>query len=209
MIRFSGYDWRVRDVPSSRGGWNRYSPSNVFVDTAGAMHLQMKRTGTGWVCSEVSLSRSLGYGTYRFGVRDVSHLEPAMVFTIFTWDYSGGDQANREMDVEITRWGDPSNSNADFVVQPFDVAANVARFEAPGGKLTHSFRWEQGSVSFRTIRGAGTGARPAVVAEHMFTSGVPSPGIESLRMNHYAYHRGKPIQGNTSEVVVEQFEYLP
>jgi hypothetical protein len=144
-------------------------------------------------------------------------LEPSFVFGMFTWDYSGGAQGNREMDIEITRWGDPSNQNAQYVVQPYDVAANVVRFAAPEGILTHTFRWEPGRVSFRTVRGMGGGLeggpesvqRSAMVAEHVFTSGVPSPGIESVRMNHYVFHGSAAVQASASEVVVERFEYLP
>lgn len=61
-------------------------------------------------------------------MRDTSKLEPAVVLALFTWDYAGGDDNNREMDVEISRWGDPANKNAQYVVQPFHVPANVARF---------------------------------------------------------------------------------
>ena len=203
-IQFSGYEWRVRDAPSDRGGKNLYSPSNVSVDASGAMHLRLNKTGADWTCAEVSNTRSLGYGTYRFVVRDVSHLEPSMVFGIFTWDYAGWEHGNREMDIEITRWGDPANQNSQYVVQPYHVAANVARYEAPAGTLSYEFRWEPDRVSFKTLRGTG-----AVVAEHVFTSGVPAPGIESVRMNHYVFHGGVALKEAASEVVVERFEYLP
>lgn len=208
-IPFSGYEWRLRDAPSSRGGKNLYSPSNVRVDANGALHLGLCKIGDDWSCSEVSMTRSLGYGRYRFVVQDVSHLEPSVVFGMFTWDYAGGEQGNREMDIEITRWGDAANQNAQYVVQPFYVAANVARYAAPAGTLTHEIRWESGRVAFQTVRGSGTGAQGTVVAEHVFTSGVPMPGIESIRMNHYVYHGGVPVKANASEVVVERFEYLP
>jgi hypothetical protein len=156
----------------------------------------------------VSLTRSLGYGTYRFVVRDTSRLEPSEVFTIFTWDYAGGEQGNREMDIETTRWGDATNHSAQYVVQPYNVPANVVRFTAPPGELTHQFRWEAGRISFRTVRGRGE--QGPVVAEHVFTSGIPAPGIESIRMNHYVFRTGHlPVEGNQSEVVVERFEYLP
>jgi hypothetical protein len=209
IISFSGYDWRLRDAPSSRGGTNLYSPANVTVDPAGAIHLRMKKAGADWICSEMSLSRSLGYGAYRFVVRDISHLEPSMVFSIFTWDYSGGLPTHREMDLELSRWGDPAAPNGHYVVQPFHVPANVAHFKAPKGKLIHTMKWEQGRLTFRTTSDGAAGAREVLVAEHVFTSGVPVPGIESVRMNHYAYHQGAPIQASESEVVVEQFEYLP
>jgi hypothetical protein len=142
-------------------------------------------------------------------VRETSNLEPAAVLAMFTWDYAGGDENNREMDVEVSRWGDPASKNTQYVIQPFHVPANVARFTSPSGVLTHSFRWELGRVSFRTVRGAANGAPPEVVSEHVFTSGVPAPGAETVRMAFYVFGKnGQPLQ-NGAEVVVEKFEFLP
>ena len=212
-LQFSGYEWRVRNAPSSRGGKNYpYDPGNAWTDESGALHLRIAKASGGWACAEVSLTRSLGYGTYSFTVRDTSRMEPAAVFGMFTWDYTGADQNNREMDIEISRWGDPAHKNTQYVVQPFHVAANIAKFAAPGGALTHSLRWEPGRASFKTIRNSEPGktVRGAeTIAEHVFTSSVPSPGIESVRMNLYIFGPAKiPLQ-NEAEVVIEKFEYLP
>jgi hypothetical protein len=209
IISFSGYEWRARDVPSSRGSNNPYDPSNAWTDASGAMHLKIAKGGTDWTCAEVTLTQSFGYGTYRFMVRDISHLEPAAVFGMFTWDYAGGTPSNREMDIEFGRWGHAANKNGQYVVQPYYVASNVARFDAPAGPLTHSFLWEPGRVTFRTVRGMGNGAGNSLVAERVFNSGVPSPGIESVRMVLY-YFRGSQIPlVEGGEVVIERFEYLP
>ncbi len=208
-VHFSGYEWRVRDAPSSRGGVNNYDPANAWTDASGALHLRIAKAAGKWTCAEVSLTRSLGYGTYSFVVRDASHLEPAAVFGMFTWDYSGADQNYREVDIEISRFGDPASKNAEYVVQPYYVPANVARFAAPSGALTHSFHWEPGRVSFRTVRGSQAGGGARAVAEHVFTSGVPSHGIESIRMNLYVYGSAQVPLENGAEVVIEKFEYLP
>jgi hypothetical protein len=208
-LHFSGYEWRVRDAPSSRGGGNDYDPANAWTDANGALHLRIVKAAGKWTCAEVSLTRSLGYGTYSFVVRDTSHLEPAAVFGMFTWDYSGADQNYREVDIEISHWGDPAIKNAQYVVQPYYVPANVARFVTPSGTVTHSFHWEAERISFRTIRGSQIGAGADAVAEHVFTSGVPSHGIESIRMNLYVFGRAKIPLENGAEVVIEKFEYLP
>ena len=208
-LRFSGYEWRVRDAPSSRGGMNLYDPSNAWTDTRGALHLRIAKVSGKWTCAEVSLTRSLGYGTYSFVVRDTSHLEPAAVFGMFTWDYSGAEQNYREVDIEISRFGDPASKNAEYVVQPYYVPANVARFTTPSGTLTHSFHWEPGRISFRSVRGSQAGAGTTTFAEHVFTSGVPSHGIESIRMNLYVYGSAKIPLESGAEVVIEKFEYLP
>jgi hypothetical protein len=188
---------------------NMYDPANAWTDDSGALHLRIVKREDKWTCAEVSLTRSLGYGTYSITVRDTSGLEPALVFAMFTWDYAGGNQNNREMDIEISRWGDPMSKNAQYEVQPFYVPANVFRFNEPMGSLTHSFRWEPDRVTFRTVRGSAAGLSPEVISEHAFTSGVPAPGAESVRMALFIYGKADtPIQ-NDAEVVIEKFEYLP
>jgi hypothetical protein len=183
-LQFAGYEWRVRDTPSERGGWtNRYDPRNAWTDQTGALHLRIASSEDGWTSAEVILTRSLGYGSYSFVVRDVQHLSPAVVLGLFTWDDAAGDQRFREMDVEISRWGDPANVNAQYVIQPYYVPANVSRFQAPEGTLTHTLRWEVGRAAFRTVRGAAGPGAPKLVAEHTFTSGVPLPGNEAIRIN--------------------------
>jgi hypothetical protein len=210
FTRFSGLTWRVRWKPSDRGGTsNLYHPDNVYVDQAGALHLRIIKRGERWTCSEVNLTRSLGYGTYSFTVEDTSTLEPAVVFGMFMWDYSTDQQSNREFDIEISRWGNPNSQNAQFVVQPNYAVMNLSRFAAPAGKVKYTFFWEPGRVTMlasRTNRGA-----PAV-SKHVFTSEIPRPGSESIRMVLYVYWGKK---GNSAglqrpaEVVVDEFHFLP
>ncbi|MCU1235972.1 MAG: hypothetical protein JWP63_3939 [Candidatus Solibacter sp.] len=201
-LHFSGYRWQLREVASDRGGTrNYYDAANGWTDKNGHLHLRLARKGDRWSSAEVSLTRSLGYGTYRLVVRDISHLEPAVVFSMFTWDDEG---PAREMDIEIGRWGEPASKNAQFVVQPYYVPANSVRFNAPAGRLTHWFRWEPGQASFATVRSGGE-----VVAEHTFTSGIPLPGKEAVHLNLYLFDNKRNPLREACEVVIEKFEYLP
>lgn len=204
VIRFSGYDWEVRHEASERGGTlNPYDPDNVWTDGQGYLHLRTTKRSDGWAGAELQLTHSLGHGLYRFRVRDISNLDPATALTLYTRDELATDQYNREIDMEVSRWGDLSEANAQFVVPPFSEPANVFRFEAPGGPLDWSFRWQPGRVLFETSRATG------MVARHEFTASVPSPGGESVRMNLYVYGNSRLPARNASEVVIEKFEYLP
>lgn len=211
-LQFSGYEWEIRQSVSERGGTiNHHDAANAFTDADGRLHMRITpRDGGGWNSAELILTRGLGYGTYMAVVRDTSQLEPAAVFSMFTWDEAVADPNHREMDIEISKWGDPKNKNGQFVVQPYHVPANVARFSVPSGLLTHAFRWEPGRVLFRTLRGevtTATAGRP--VFEHLFTSGVPAPGSETVRLSLYVFvHTEHPLQNGT-EVIVEKFVYLP
>jgi hypothetical protein len=157
----------------------------------------------------VKLTRSLGYGTYRFQVRDVSHLEPSALLTLIAWDGVGTESNRHELDVELGRWGYLDNDNVHYVVQPYYVPANFVAFRAPPGLYTHSFRWEPGKVTFSTVAGSGntTGAR--IFNQHVFTSGVPSPEGESVRIALYVFHQGRIPLENENEVIIDEFEYLP
>ena len=211
FVNFSGFQWRVRKVASDRGGTrNLYDPNNIYVDQAGALHLQIINRDNQWTCSEVNLTRSLGYGTYSFTVEDTSHFEPAVVFGIFTWDYSSNQGNRGEFDINISRWADPQNKNAEFVVQPAFVPLNMVRFTAPAGKLKHTIVWKAGRVTMSTSRvSAGTST---VVSKHDFTSEVPTPGSESVRMTFYVYadpNHKLPGIHDRAEVVVDGFEFMP
>jgi hypothetical protein len=211
LLRFSGYDWTVRTISSDRGGLNNlYGAENAWTDASGALHLRITKKEDRWSCAELELTRSLGYGTYIITVRDTSSLEPAAVLSMNTFDDWGGDQHYRELDFEFGRWGDATRkTNMQYGIQPFYVPGNVSPFVLPKGTFTHSLRWESGSASFKTIRGTSMQAGVPVISEHVFTSGVPSPGQERIQFLFYVIASEKSPMQKGNEVVVEKFEYLP
>ena len=208
VLTFSGYEWDVREIPSDRGGTNDYDRANAWTDAKGFLHLALAQREGRWTSAEVILTRSLGFGTYVFTVQDLSGLDPAAAFGMLTWDDESAEQNHRELDIEISQWGDRSIPNGQFVLQPYYVPANVARFSAPSGTLTHSFRWEPGRARFRTVRGATLTDVPPV-AQHEFTAGVPTPGAERVRINLYYFRYSPAPPQKDVEVVVERFQYLP
>jgi hypothetical protein len=209
-VHFSGYDWNVRIAGSDRGGQpNTYDPENVWIDGNGYLHLRMQQGKGAWLCAEVSLARSLGYGSYTFVVQDIGHLNPSAVFGLYTADDMRTDDVLSELDIEVSRWGKAANKNAQFVVQPFYVAENVARFMAPAGVLTYTFRWEPGRASFRTTSGPLSGPASKTVSEHVFTSGIPNPSNEAVHIELYDYRHSNSSSPQPTEVVIEKFEFLP
>jgi hypothetical protein len=204
LLHFSGYDWEVRQIDGDRNGSpNVYSPNNAWTDEKGFLHLRVTGSPGDWRCSEVIQTRNFGYGTYRFTVRDLSHMEPALALSLVTWDESTPDPPHRELTIEFSRWGDPESKNGQFVVQPYYIPANVSRFEAPAGVVTSSFHWQPGHVDFET---KSSGANEQ---HHTFTSGVPSPGNERVRMHLCGFQYSKVPLAHEGEVVIEKFEYLP
>jgi hypothetical protein len=210
IVHFSGYDWKVRAASSNRGGEaNAYSIENVWTDTRGALHLHMGERNGQWTCAEIALTRSLGYGTYRFVVEDSAHLDPAAVVGMFTWDDVRSEGFRNELDIELSRWGNGKWDNAQYVVQPFYVPENVTRFQAPPGRVTHTLRWEPNRATFRSYSGAVAGASAKPFSEHVFTSGIPAPSGETVHMNLYEYRHSRNRTHPPADVVIDSFEYLP
>jgi hypothetical protein len=208
-LAFSGYEWEVRQQPNDRYGMNDYDARNVWVDKEGHLHLLLNQRDGRWTSAEIWMTRSLGYGTYSIDLRDTSQLDPAVALSMYTWDPLGADQNFRELTVDVSRWGDPDSMNGQYVVQPESVAANVFRFAVPAGRVTHSFRWEPGRVSFRTVRLGGASRSDHLVAERLFTVRVPTAGAENPHIV-LLYDRGSPKPPSKDvEVVVEKFAFLP
>jgi hypothetical protein len=210
ILNFSGYEWTTSTGPIFRAGSrNFFDPANVWTDERGALHLRISGSPEKWTAAEMKLTRSLGYGTYKFQVRDISHLEPSAVLSLVTWDGVGTENNRRELDIELSRWGYLDNTNVNYVVQPYYVPANYFPFRVPPGLYTHSFRWEPGKVTFSTVAGSGDAGGGRVINQHVFNSGVPSPGGESVRIALYVFHQGHIPLKTENEVIIDKFEYLP
>ena len=210
-LRFGGYEWEVRQTPGSPAELRTvYDPANAWVDENGFLHLRIAGSPGGWTSADLSLARSLGYGSYHFVVRDVSDLEPSAALSISIRDDSG---PYREMNIQISRWGQTGGKNAQYIVQPYFVPANMVRFLAPAGTLTWSLSWEPGRASFRMIRGTVQGnqadGKGETISAHTFTSGVPAPETESVRLTFSVFYGQHNPMKHGAEVIFEKFEYLP
>jgi hypothetical protein len=203
-ITFAGETWYVKTSSGRVGpGPNYFSDrtTNVWVDTAGRLHLKITRSGGRWYCSEVVSARSFGYGTYRFYLdSSVDNLDRNVVLGLFTWN---DDPAffNREIDVELARWGSPNNLNAQYVVQPYTDPLNVFRFQQPSGPSTHEFTWQPGLVTFQSTNAGG------LIASHADNSGIPEAGGENARMNLWLFQGRAPSNKKEVEVIVGRFEF--
>ena len=212
VLHFSGYDWMVRSEPNHRGGSrNLFDPANAWIDAKGALHLRISREGDHWACAEVKLTRSLGYGTYSFVVRDTSQMDLSAVLTLFTWDGGGPEENRHEVSYEVSHWGNPEDkTSTTMLIQPYYIATNGFRFQPPKGTVTNSYRWDPSQVTFRSYAGIhseGTGGH--LLQEKVFTSGIPAAGGESARINLYVFGKGQVPLQHQNEIIIDKFEFFP
>lgn len=206
-IEFSGYTWQVKSSAGAVGpGPNVFSDSTsgVWVDGSGRLHLKITYSKGRWRCAEVINTQSLGLGRYTFELDSrVDGLDPNVVLGLFTWSDDPA-YANRELDIEFSRWGNAADpTNGQYVVQPYDGAGHLLRVtQAAVASSTHSFDWEPGSVAF-----AGSAAAPS--AWTYAGADVPPPGSEHARMNLWLFRGAPPTDGRAVEVVVKRFSFTP
>jgi hypothetical protein len=206
-IAFSGYTWQVKSSADMVGpGPNRFSdsPANVWVDTLGRLHLKLTRSKGRWYCAEVVNTQSLGHGRYLFELDSpVDALDPNVVLGLFTWSDDPSFN-NREMDIELSRWGNAADAtNGQYVVQPYDRAGNLQRItQRHVSSSTLSFDWQTNAVAF-----AASAAGPS--SWTYAGSDVPPPGSERARMNLWLYRGAPPANGKSVEIVVRRFLFTP
>jgi hypothetical protein len=213
QIVFSGYIWSVKTSSGRVGpGPNYFSDTtqSVWVDTAGRLHMKIRKIKSRWYSSEVILNQNLGYGKYRFYLDSpVDSLDRNAVLGLFTWSDAIAYN-HREIDIEFSRWGSVNNQNAQYVVQPYDLAQNIHRFSWPSGatQSVHSFQWQSSSVFCQSVKGFSLPPAPAnLLQQWTFNSGIPVPGDENTRINLWLY-RGRAPSAE-QEVIINRFEFVP
>jgi hypothetical protein len=205
-IRWSGYRWEIKSSTGRVGpGPNYYSARNVRVDAEGRLHLRITKGQGRWYSAEIGLDHSLGYGTYTWTLASrVDQLDANAVLGLFTYDHTSPEHAYREIDIEVSRWGDPdATTNAQFVVQPWNRPGNLRRTrlgsEVPA---TLSFTWTKTGLTWRAPQ-----ATPSTYTYR--GADRPPRGNERARINLWL-HRGRaPIRDRAVEVVLRSFRFQP
>jgi len=218
FLSFSGYDWWVKANPSPIGpGPNYFSDltNNAWTDTNGWLHLRITNRTNAWQCAEIISARTFGPGNYRFELNTlVNGLDPNVTLGLFTWS-DDPTFADREIDVECSRWDNAADTNnSQFVVQPFDAPNHLLRYPV-GSKIsdsTHTFAWETNRVTFLAQDGPyNPGASNTIIGSWVFTNAaaVPQSGDENVHLNLWLQSGNPPFNGLETEVVIKSFTFVP
>jgi hypothetical protein len=220
-INFSGRNWRVKGPGFYGPGPNLFcdTPSCTWTDSEGRLHLTIQNISGSWYSTEVTLEEPLGYGDHIFTtVGRLDDWHENVVFGLFVWQYGACfDPANgwwnpyNEVDVEFSRWGNPSSDVGHFVAQPFDYPGNASDFDVTfsNGEFTsHAFRWLNDRIEYRSWRGGPQSESPANLIHAWTYKGphIPRPEQPRVHINFWQF-TGPP--GEDEEVVIDQFLFVP
>ena len=201
-LTFAGYQWTVKSSATPVGpGPNLYDAAGPFVDSSGALHLQIMQTTAGWESSEVILNPILGYGTYRWTVDGpLSTLDPNVVMALFTYDQSNTPPWDGELDFEASRFADAGDpTNAQYVVQPYTTSGNLQRITLPNSNVTTvTMTWLPGGVTF---------SADSLPPWTNSSSSVPTNSTEQIHMSLWLFHGAPPSNGLPVSVEVTGFQF--
>ncbi|HNT53023.1 MAG TPA: T9SS type A sorting domain-containing protein, partial [Candidatus Syntrophosphaera sp.] len=220
-LQFANRTWRVKGTGFYGPGPNNFShlPESVWVDASDRLHLTIRQFDSAWHSTEVTLADTLGYGDYVFTtLGSLDQLDPRAVLGLFLWQYLPcWDPGNawwnpyNEIDVEYSRWGNPANEIGQFVVQPWDWAGNISRYDAVFGAqqlASHAFRWLPGSVEFRSWYGGPDDENPGNMISQWDYFGPHIPRPEQPRVHMNLWYTGAPPT-TPQEIVISAFSFIP
>lgn len=171
-IRFSGFDWKVKEYETYKWGPgpNYFSghEDDITIDANGYLHMKIVKRNGKWMSTEVVSDSNMGYGTYVFTVQgDLENIPENIVLGLFTWDNNTFQkQANSEVDIEISKWGNKDDLwTLQYGVQPIYFGPykpeRVHRPRYELGELTgistHAFTWTPDKISWVSFTGAEYG----------------------------------------------------
>jgi hypothetical protein len=237
---WGSYKVEVKEDSSAQcgPGNNRFSHETVSLvnDT---LTLQFKRSNvTGeWLASEVRVVPADGtkfnHGKYDFSIQSVSvlgadgnvlsnQLPAELVLGFFTWDdtdkYVAHENWNHEVDIELSRWGNATNEDAQFLMQP-PGSPQQHRFATGGQQGGHrwQFTWNPGEIAWSTTAGGGQShsyksAQAILDGQDDLVQCLPANYLD-VRINLWNMYGGNQpseyTQNEVVEVVIDDFVYTP
>lgn len=154
-LLFSNMLWHVREGTGGPGP-NHWSKDNAWVDNNGWLHLKISKINNVWYCPEIYTDQRLGFGEYRFKVLGyLDQLDPNIILGLFHYTTPDvGPDGTNEIDIEFSRWGDPSFPIGGYTVWPAVVGEKstnqVFDFKMKDPISTHGYVWSSKYVLFKS-----------------------------------------------------------
>lgn len=216
-ISWKGYTWRVTN--GGMAGVAPGSPSNVFVDANGYLHLKITRSGSSWTAAELFTTTNLGFGTYRWQIEGpVDKLDKNVVLGLFPYGPAGGigGDGTNEIDIEFARWGNSAWPNGNWTIYPNSgstVGSSTFNFTLGSTYTTSTFVWKSSNIAFSFQEGfKANGDTSGLIKSWTYapsnaTTNIPQRAMP-LGMNLWCFG-APPSNGQNVEIIIRDFKFIP
>ena len=216
-----GHNWAITN--GGMAGVAPGSPSNVFVDANGYLHLKITKNGSAWTAAEMFSTDRMGFGTYQWQIEgNVTNMDKSTVLGLFPYgpaDGIGGDGEN-EIDIEFSKWDNGCGTcTADFTFYPSTGNGNLGpsvednfHISQPSNFVTARIVWTSTSIVATIYDGlVPVGSTGTVLQTITYT---PSSGAAQripqvplpLGMNFWSFQSNS---ASNQEVILRNFQYVP
>jgi hypothetical protein len=217
-VDFAGYTWEVREGGGGPGP-NHWSADNVRV-AADGLHLRIAAAAGQWSCAEVTMTRSLGFGTFVFELAGrPDRFDRNIVLGLFDYPTADiGPDGTNEIDIEFAQWGDAGNDRRlNWTVYPPSLGPPPTHHEVPlalaGEASTHRFDWTSGGVKFASFDGWKDSGGLSPIAKWNDAPARPRHHIPRqplpVHLNLWLFQGEAPVDGREVEVVIRSFSFTP
>lgn len=216
-IQFSGYEWTVRADGAGPPRNNNWCDANIFVDAQGRLHMKLTRRPDGsWCAAELKTVKRLGFGTYQWQLASrVDQLDPNVVFGLFHYPTTDvGPDATNELDIEFTRWGNPTANILNYTVWPTVAGIKETTTTYPmmlnGDWSTHRYTWTPQSVHFQSTHGHYD-HNPLPIADWTYKPEKATERIAQKPMPLYMnlWLTAPPTNAEPVEIIITKFTFTP
>ena len=217
-LRFSGYDFTIKQGRGRGPGPNDWKPEQAFVDKKGRLHLRFSEINGKWYAGEVASVSRFGFGTYEIEFEgDIARLDRNVVFGFFTYPTPDvGTDGTHEIDVEFARWGKQSNRPLNFTVWPVDPGlkpkSQTFSFPKNPAASRHTFRWTADGIEYVSAALNGNG-KATIIRSWTFAPKDAERRISRSPMpiffNLWGFQGKKPSDRRDVEVIIRSFSFTP
>lgn len=217
-LKFSGYEWQVRQAPLAGPGPNLWDENNAWVDGAGHLHLKISLKDGKWYCAELQTKERLGFGRYQWQIVGRPDLfDPQIVLGLFPYTVREvGPDGTNEIDIEFARWGKAANPIGNFAVWPAikEVKGTSHNFEfkLDGDYTTSRFDWSAHSIQFQMLGGHRDDDQNEI-AKWKYAPAEPEKYVPQnplpLHINFWLFRGQPPQNGQEAEIIISKFSFLP
>jgi hypothetical protein len=118
-----------------------------------------------------------------------------------------------EIDIEFSKWGIATNNNAQFSVQPSQLASNKDSYNIELSNLqsSHWFNWQKDRIDFASVQGHSSTlpSQGNIIRQWSYTgSNIPPLSAENIKINLWLYQGKPPSNLQEVEMVISGFEFL-
>jgi hypothetical protein len=216
-LDWAGIHWSIRGGTGNPGP-NTWDRRNVWVDTAGNLHLQLVQRDGIWTGAELWSSTSFGFGRFQWWVEGrIDLFDVNVVLGLFTYPTPqvGPDRTN-EIDVEVARWGNPNDRPLNFTVWPAATGISPNSLSSPmslnGTYTTHRFDWASDHIAFASLHGFRDDDLNPIATWNFMPADpvhlVPQQPVP-LHLNLWLFQGHPPSDGSEVEIIVHAFSYQP